>query len=1683
MDNNDNSLLSTQSNDDSKEVRNGHKVENEIRKNIKKIGKKTASKGKLIAAFKPVIFFIIVAIVIIVILIGIIMFFITIPGMAIGNLKKVFNELGNYVAAFFGADVNSQVDSDQIFNTLDYIEDMGYDLKGFGFLTDYYSDNKDKSIVEALDDKYKNDYKVDSDAGVVRSADGNVILAKSDFIFTYICSDNYAYTLKNTNLVTEGEGLWGKIFGGIQALVYKLHNFFFYKLDNLLGITKAAQDAWGKGLISIYYQGGQVGEKGDLFSEGIFNFDTVRIDTGKRQLILKKGELFGNNKEVKYNLENWTGRYGMPLEFLLSVHIATMMPDLAYDMATAFPTNVNMILNPVEHNGNKEYQPYISEVVNHWYRDVYFVINQDTFADKNIDVIDYDYDYQATFKERWTLYETYAENDINSGYKEYAKENYGNFKLYILNDAGEYISAQELGEIANNPKVTLDINNDYIYLGTSEEAKDDNIIVSKKAVSLDITEDETFEDVKWNKIGNNWTAYKIVERWDGDIKQVGEGLRTETNPRIKKMFLKNTYFRYDGGKNTAEIITALRKKIKKDYFSNNISEYGALNALTTTGYEMINGYKVPKTYDFTAESGFNREYTSTELNLDDKYKGSYRDENGNVIRIDKKYKVSDYIGQVSLNQDSLNAFTMLENMHTLDADYIYRDFKELIVELGYFKKEELTSETPRLLEWPIPKTASLNYPERGIDKRENEYGTTIHSKGDIDAYKAYAGTKILDTIPTKIDVHSPDLTKSGFYKRATGEVRRPDGSYLPVAGDMFIIQTEAADYKINGTNDKIAENAKKMWFDMANVTDQIPYKQATSGFASTFKESLKDSSKRNVNDAVFVAWLLKNMGIDVEEVIKKLGDIRHPEGRYWEKFEGDWTNPHHIARLCVESLGGQIIYTYKELQPGDIMAYVYSDDGEKIEHIDVLGEQHLDGSYSTYGCGVIPSIGETEAQNMIDEDTFIKLPLCFGIRISEDGFEGYLGNEMVVSPVTGILLEYGTYDPNSETGKDIDSITKEPYRVNTDIKYGTDIAGIEKVERGDIVSDKVGYAKILVLDIENYLYLEQSTANRWSNKSTDAQGNIVIDGTKKSNSLVTHNNQFREELIDDDDSTAVAKVVGNVDYSSYDPSTKWNKTDQTVYAYKEFTEKYESAGIAGNIVIVDGFVCESPDEKLVDITKNIPYENDLARKNASKITIEKNDKGIGYKNITPSNLENPTIQLPSQYIEDEYYDLNSEKAMSKNKAEVMIKYLAAHSIYIEDVYDEIGKTNISPLIFIKEGTILGRTMTDKELLESSDFRAGKYGTYEQNREVSLNIKKDGEDKIIGNYLRVMMRDKDKTVVEDVEDYYKLGAKEEFDWFSLLLWEPHEAGGVDIDLEGPECFDSCTPGELAVGIAQWTDLLMHYQRRDGNGINALLKRMVKNDYDLCWPLEDQIMDNLKRWRLSTGDGLPPTYNLQWISNQFCDGEYWDGDFPGMLGRYDHDIVVTTPSPSHPDGYGHWEVDSNGNRIFIPDSLKFVHCRYTGNEHAEVRQRLRKSDLQLALTKVCKMDREKFFRMQRQFAKECFIEPTIMLHPWLLDRPISVLGVLLHWVDGSGDYEMKWLRKEMTDEEILLYVRNGFARLRTTMSDPTNDPNSGRAWSEPEIAFKLLDGTITKYIVEIWVRTGNSKALTENGVDYR
>ena len=81
--------------------------------------------------------------------------------------------------------------------------------------------------------------------------------------------------------------------------------------------------------------------------------------------------------------------------------------------------------------------------------------------------------------------------------------------------------------------------------------------------------------------------------------------------------------------------------------------------------------------------------------------------------------------KVDFTKNSLQAFTILEETESLDAQYIYRDLKELVIELGYFEKEDFYEIEKRVLEWPIPDYVPAEWPNKKVEKNVLEYGTLI----------------------------------------------------------------------------------------------------------------------------------------------------------------------------------------------------------------------------------------------------------------------------------------------------------------------------------------------------------------------------------------------------------------------------------------------------------------------------------------------------------------------------------------------------------------------------------------------------------------------------------------------------------------------------------------------------------------------------------------------------------------------------------------------------------------------------------------------------------------------------------------------------------------------------------------------------------------------------------------------
>lgn len=404
-------------------------------------GGTAAAAGTAATPVGWIILIIIAIIVLIIIIVGIFTAIQSMPGLLTGKLKNIGNQfIEGLLSLTVTEQAEAQINQEDLNDVANYIEEMGLDLKGFGFLSEEVAStetSEDGSIT------YKD---ADGDVLLKKEKDENgenkITYIDSKYLVVYLAADNKLYLLSNQNF-----------------------NFIKYLKDwgPLKDIVSDDSSAWGSGMIYL--------DKND-WTDGIEKYSTalgslrntiadkiskllgaitgteMHIDIGfneiarieNQKLIIKTPQkFFGiitnpfDLEEYEYNLDGWTTKYGMPLEFLLSLHIATMAPDFVYEVTESYDTKVHIGLlnttaeitivlpngNPIlDESGNitteaQEYLaqnglaslesdiikeakdinnpsmeraiPYIKKVTNHWYyNDIEFNYEEDKVWDEQI---------------------------------------------------------------------------------------------------------------------------------------------------------------------------------------------------------------------------------------------------------------------------------------------------------------------------------------------------------------------------------------------------------------------------------------------------------------------------------------------------------------------------------------------------------------------------------------------------------------------------------------------------------------------------------------------------------------------------------------------------------------------------------------------------------------------------------------------------------------------------------------------------------------------------------------------------------------------------------------------------------------------------------------------------------------------------------------------------------------------------------------------------------------------------------------------------------------------------------------------------------------------------------------------------------------------------------------------------
>lgn len=293
---------------------------------------------------------------------------------------------------------------------------------------------------------------------------------------------------------------------------------------------------------------------------------------------------------------------------------------------------------------------------------------------------------------------------------------------------------------------------------TSYTQKGSPYVVKGDVVTLDgeVVEDED----------NSGTTY--FDTTNGTYK-IGDGYRT-----TKKLFTQGKYYTYDGSKETAQsigyaklmeqgyrgsdsygIVAVKNGKIMrfnlrtgdeiKEKFGEGMYNFVSGNIDDSTdGKEIIQGdgwTVILIAYDENKSEYIIKFNDSLEYKSPAEYDVS--ETNKSVERINSLLTALGVVTQrkpVSFDNTTaggdivtLTAFSILEGMHSEDAELIYRDFKEFLIELGYYTKAEFEQIETKVLTWFIPEYVPENMQDK-INWRQNKeedallYGALIYPK-------------------------------------------------------------------------------------------------------------------------------------------------------------------------------------------------------------------------------------------------------------------------------------------------------------------------------------------------------------------------------------------------------------------------------------------------------------------------------------------------------------------------------------------------------------------------------------------------------------------------------------------------------------------------------------------------------------------------------------------------------------------------------------------------------------------------------------------------------------------------------------------------------------------------------------------------------------------------------------------
>lgn len=267
---------------------------------------------------------VIVIIVIIIIVVGVIGFFLEMPGLITNKLADIASSFCTELATYYSGN-SARFGTDEQKELAEYLTNMGYSPYEFGF--GKYTD-ENGNIIESGGDT--------DDATI-----------SSKYLNAYLTADYNTYVP------------YEKFKSGVSKLLHVIGDAIGYVLG-----METEKDTGDPQFGMLYFDSGMYdnaeGNDGNAKKMGFL--DSISTDVDSKTLTFKVWEAPFKYSYYTYNMEGWTARYGKPLELSITLHLATMAPDLVYRFDMDKEESTEIHIATIKSDVNIKFEYHVEEL-------------------------------------------------------------------------------------------------------------------------------------------------------------------------------------------------------------------------------------------------------------------------------------------------------------------------------------------------------------------------------------------------------------------------------------------------------------------------------------------------------------------------------------------------------------------------------------------------------------------------------------------------------------------------------------------------------------------------------------------------------------------------------------------------------------------------------------------------------------------------------------------------------------------------------------------------------------------------------------------------------------------------------------------------------------------------------------------------------------------------------------------------------------------------------------------------------------------------------------------------------------------------------------------------------------------------------------------------------------------------